>query len=435
MGEVYRARDAKLNRQVAIKVLPDRFAGDAARVRRLHREAQLLASLNHPQIATIHGLEESNGICALVMELVEGEDLKQRIARGPMPIGEALPVIGQIADALDAAHSQGVVHRDLKPANIKLRSDGTVKVLDFGLAKGMEADASSSDESPTITGLAAMTAPGMLLGTAAYMSPEQARGKLVDKRADIWAFGCVLYEVLIGRSAFPGETISDTIAAVLGREPDWRALPPDTPAGLRLLLRRCLEKDPKRRLHDIADARLELDDVSNGTRENATTTAPRAGSKSRTLWMAALGLAAIIGAAGIGWFLRPIPVAPEARLEFNTLPTTDVSLAISPDGLTVVFVVGSGGTSQLWLRPLDASSPRLLPGTTGGSRPFWSPDGRSIGFFADGSLKRVDIDGGFGADIDVRGRRASRRNVEPRRNDPVRRQSRRSDSAHLATRR
>src|SRR6476646_10009062 len=265
MGLVYRARDTRLQRDVAIKVLPDLFASDPDRLARFQREAQVLASLNHPNIAHIHGLEESNGVRALVMELVEGEDLAERLTRGAIPIDEVLPIAKQIADALEAAHEQGIVHRDLKPANIKVTSDGRVKVLDFGLAKALDSVGSAPNvsQSPTIT-TPAMTHAGMILGTAAYMSPEQARGKDVDKRTDIWAFACVLYELLTGRRAFPGETVSDTIAAVLEHSPEWARVPAITPARLSSLVRRCLEKDPKQRLHDIADARIELDDIRGG---------------------------------------------------------------------------------------------------------------------------------------------------------------------------
>ncbi len=399
MGEVYRARDSKLNRHVAIKVLTDRFAGDPDRLRRLQREAQVLAALNHPQIATIHGLEESDGICAIVMELVEGEDLARRITRGPIAVGEVLHLAGQIADALEAAHDQGIVHRDLKPANVKIRNDGAVKVLDFGLAKAMIPDAAfggaAHAESPTLTSPHALTAPGgLLMGTAAYMSPEQARGKPVDKRADIWAFGCVVYEMLTGRSPFPGETISDTVAAVLEREPEWDRLPPNTPRAVRRLLRRCLEKDPKRRLHDIADARLEIDEIEAGVPANEPGTAPQVGVRPRVFaWAAAVMIVGLLAAGGAGWALHRAPAASEARLEINTAPTTDPSLAISPDGRKVVFVSRSGGQPQLFIRSLDSSSAQPLPGTERGSRPFWSPDNRSIGFFADTKLKRIDIDG------------------------------------------
>src|SRR5262245_50948046 len=261
MGEVYKARDTRLNRSVALKVLPDVFANDPDRLARFTREAQTLASLNHTNIAQIHGLEESAGVRALVMELVDGEDLSARVERGPIPLNEAVPILKQIADALQAAHEHGVVHRDLKPANIKIRPDGTVKVLDFGLAKAMEPSAPAADlsQSPTLTA----TRAGMILGTAAYMSPEQARGRTVDQRTDIWAFGCVAYEMLGGRPAFSGDTVTDILSAIVSRDPDWTRLPPRTPIAIQRLFRRCLVKDPSERLHSIADARLELSDARN----------------------------------------------------------------------------------------------------------------------------------------------------------------------------
>ncbi len=261
MGEVYRARDSKLGRDVAIKVLPHVFTADPDRLARFEREARMLAALNHPHIGAIYGLEELDGTPALVLELVEGDTLAERIARGPLSFANALPMATQIAEALESAHERGIVHRDLKPANIKITSDGVVKVLDFGLAKAAGGDRSSPGLSQSAMVTGGVTSEGIILGTAAYMSPDQARGKPVDKRTDIWAFGCVLYEMLTGRVPFPGETISDTVAAILGREPDWRALPAATPARVRWLLRRCLEKDPKGRIHDIADARLEIDEA------------------------------------------------------------------------------------------------------------------------------------------------------------------------------
>ncbi|MGH9383249.1 MAG: serine/threonine-protein kinase, partial [Vicinamibacterales bacterium] len=260
MGEVYRAKDSKLKREVALKVLPADVAADRERLARFQREAEVLASLNHPHIAHIHGLEESGGTTALVMELVEGEDLAQRIARGAIPLEEALPIAKQIAEALEAAHEQGIIHRDLKPANIKVKDDGTVKVLDFGLAKALDPMSGSGADvtnSPTLTARA--TQVGMILGTAAYMAPEQAKGRPVDRRADIWAFGVVLFEMLSGQRAFKGEDVSDVLAAVLRQEIDWKALPADTPRKIRRILERCLERDPKRRLRDIGDAWLELD--------------------------------------------------------------------------------------------------------------------------------------------------------------------------------
>jgi serine/threonine protein kinase len=284
MGEVFRATDTKLKRQVAIKILPPLLAADYDRLARFQREAEVLASLNHPHIAGIYGFEESAGVTALVMELVEGEDLSQRIARGALPLDETLPIAKQIADALEAAHAQGIVHRDLKPANIKLRPDGTVKVLDFGLAKSLLPPAADEDpaHSPTVT---VATLAGVILGTAAYMSPEQARGRAADKRADLWAFGCIVYELIIGRPVFARDTVTDTIAAVVTAEPDWTRLPASTPAVLRRLLRRCLEKDPKRRLRDIADARLDIEEALAGETVLPGATQPQAftrGSRSRS---------------------------------------------------------------------------------------------------------------------------------------------------------
>jgi Tol biopolymer transport system component len=391
MGEVYRARDTRLNRQVALKVLPAAVAGDSERVRRLHREAQVLAALNHPQIATLHGIEEAHGTLALVMELVEGVDLRHRIASGPIELDEALPIARQIAVGLEAAHAQGIVHRDLKPANIRLRADGTVKLLDFGLARAEPDLRADANDSPTVANSAGLTAAGMVLGTAAYMSPEQARGHLADKRSDIWAFGGVLYEMLTGRSAFSGATITDTLASVMRSEPDWRALPTDTPAAVRLLLRRCLEKDPDRRLHDIADARLEIDDASSGARE-AAATPPLA--RKRSVLKAGLVLAAVILAALAGWVLRPVPYQPETRLEVTTPATTDSTFAVSPDGRKVVLVAPDGGHMKLWVRSLDDGVAHPLARTERATLPFWSPDGKAVGFFGGTNLNRVDIDGG-----------------------------------------
>ena len=337
------------------------------------------------------------------MELVEGEDLSQRIARGAIPIDEALPIAKQIAEALEAAHEQGIIHRDLKPANIKVRADGTVKVLDFGLAKAMDPPAGSSpnvSQSPTIT-TPAMTQAGMILGTAAYMAPEQARGKTVDKRADIWAFGAVLYEMLTGRRAFTGEDVTDTIVSVISKEPDWSALPPATPAGLRRLLTRCLKKDAKTRLQAIGDARVQLDELLSGALEDAgsatTVDATSSGASGRQAWKAAFAVAAaVIAALAVPAvrYLRQTPPAapPEMRLDITT-PATDQpeSFALSPDGRSIVFVARGDGPSRLWLRPLDQAEARPLAGTEGATDPFWSPDSRSIGFFAKGKLLRVDV--------------------------------------------
>ena len=292
MGQVFRARDTKLDRDVAIKILPEAFAHEADRLARFQREAKTLASLNHPNIAAIYGVEESGGITALVMELVEGKDLSQLLARGAIPIDEAVPIAKQIAEALEAAHEQGIIHRDLKPANIKIRPDGTAKVLDFGLAKALSAETASVsvDNTPTLTAHA--TKMGMIIGTAAYMSPEQARGKPVDKRSDIWAFGCVLYEALTGRRAFAGETVTDIITAVVKNEPDWSALPAHTPAHIRTLLVRCLQKDPRRRLRDIGDARLEIEEP---TAPASVVVPVRPSRASRLSWFVAGGLFRIHG--------------------------------------------------------------------------------------------------------------------------------------------
>src|SRR5262245_13919267 len=397
MGEVYRATDTNLGRVVAIKVLPEAFAQDPERVARFEREAKTLASLNHPNIAIIHGLEKSRGICALVMELVEGEDLSQRIARGPIPIDEALPIARQIADALEAAHEQGVIHRDLKPANIKVRPDGTVKVLDFGLAKLAELSAVSTNPSllslsPTITSPALMTGVGTLLGTAAYMSPEQAKGKEVDRTADVWAFGCVLYEMLSGRSAFAGGTVSEVLAEILKTEPDWSRLPAATPDPVRRLLRRALCKERKHRLQHIGDARIELEDAQGGQDAPHVQRAPT--RRGWIAWTAVVVLTLIAVGLGVRGF-RPDPLPPrEVRLEVTTPPAANpTSFAISPDGQAIVFEGTTQGRTQLWLRALNEVTPAGLAGTDGAAAPFWSPDGRSIGFFADGKLKRLDLNG------------------------------------------
>ena len=398
MGEVYRARDTKLGREVALKLLPTVFVADRDRRARFDREARLLASLNHPNIATIYGLVECTDLgqpfSALALELVEGGTLAERIHRGHVPVDEALRIAKQVAEALEAAHEQGIIHRDVKPANITLTHGGVVKVLDFGLAKLAHPD---GDPSAQAIGMAAglRTEAGALVGTPAYMSPEQTRGHAVDKRTDVWAFGCVLYEMLTGRAAFGGETISDTIASVLEREPEWAALPAHTPPGARQLLRRCLSKDQKRRLHDIADARIEIDDIQSSPRLDGHVVSSASVRRGALAWMSALVLAAMTAAAIGAWVIRPAPTVPEARLEVTTPPTTDPSLAISPDGLKIVFVGRSSNQSQLWLRSLDSPTARALAGTERATRPFWSADSRSIGFFADTRLKLTDIDGGL----------------------------------------
>ncbi len=397
MGEVYRARDSKLQRDVAIKVLPDVFAQDPERLARFSREAQTLAALNHPGIAHIHGFEESGGVRALVMELVEGDDLSVIIARGPMPLAEALPIAKQIAEALEAAHELGIVHRDLKPANIKVRPDGTVKVLDFGLATALDPTTTSGADvanSPTLTARA--TQMGMILGTAAYMAPEQARGRAVDRRADIWAFGAVLFEMLTGRRAFEGDDVSTTIAAVLKDDVKWATLPPDMPAALRQLLQRCLERDPKRRLQAIAEARIALDDIASGaaTEPEAAPAQPVRQSRVVLPWMVAAVLGALVIALGIV-ALRPARADGELRLDIAT-PSTQAPLdfALSPDGQSLAFVATASGFSRLWVRRLDKTDAQPLTGTDGASMPFWSADSRSLGFFSNTKLRRIDIAGG-----------------------------------------
>jgi eukaryotic-like serine/threonine-protein kinase len=400
MGEVYRGRDTKLDRDVAIKILLELFAADPERIARFEREAKTLASLSHPNIGGIYGFEHADGIRALVLELVEGPTLADRIARGPIPIDEALPIARQIAEALEAAHEQGILHRDLKPANIKVRQDGTVKVLDFGLAKALAPDPASAtagdlSQSPTITTPAA-TRMGVIMGTAAYMSPEQARGKPLDKRTDIWAFGCVLYEMLTGARAFPGEDVSETLAAVIKGEPDWRGLPRETPEAIRRLLRRCLTKDRKGRIADASLVRIEIDEAQSDAQSDGAVLPSASRRGERILFLSALAVVALIAAGAIALLFRPVPSAPEIRLEINTPPTTNPgSLAISPDGRKIVFVADSEGRPRLWLRVLDSVAARPLTGTDGvRSPPFWSPDSRSVGFFGDGKLKRIDIDGG-----------------------------------------
>jgi eukaryotic-like serine/threonine-protein kinase len=396
MGEVYRAHDTRLGRDVALKILPDAFATDADRLARFKREAQLLASLNHSNIAAIYGIEEAAGTRALVLELVEGPTLADRIARGPIPVDHALTIARQMAEALEAAHEQGVIHRDLKPANVKVRPDGTVKVLDFGLAKAAAPPEGARAEltaSPTITS-PAMTRMGIILGTAPYMSPEQARGRAVDRGADIWAWGCVLFEMLAGSRAFEGADTTEIIAAVVKEEPDWSRLPGDAPPGILRLLRRCLEKDSKRRFADMRDARFALDDARA---ESQNTAGPAIASNRRVhrSWAAVLVLC--MAAAGVLVWRSEGTASRfprEMRLEIATPPSTEsVSLAMSPDGEKLVFVAWSEGRPVLWLRSLVTGEARPLAGTDGATFPFWSPDNRSIGFFADERLHRIDVDG------------------------------------------
>jgi len=406
MGEVFRARDTKLNRDVAIKVLPAAFADDPERLARFTREAQTLGSLNHPNIATIHGIEDIAAVAgstgpgsrALVMELVDGDDLSVHIARGPIPVAEALPIARQIAEALEAAHEQGIVHRDLKPANIKVRTDGTVKVLDFGLAKAMDGSGSGNSQlsqSPTMS--RHMTEMGMIIGTAAYMSPEQAKGKTVDKRTDIWAFGVVLYEMLTGQRAFKGEDVSETLASVLKDKLSMEALPADTPPRLTRLLERCLDRDLKTRLRDIGEARLKIARIEAGAPDSAVTTVAAAPTAQST-WQRALpwmlvGTALVATGLAVPALrhLRETP-PPETRLHIVEPSVAAVTTVISPDGRRVVFT--STTTGRLVVRSLADTTLQPLPGTDGASFPFWSPDSQSLGFFADGKLKRIDIAAG-----------------------------------------
>ena len=379
MGEVYRARDTKLQRDVALKVLPPAFTEDVDRVSRFTREARVLASLNHPHIGTIYGFEDGGHVPALVLELVDGQTLDDRLTRGPLSLSEALAIAQQIADALDAAHGAGIVHRDLKPSNIKITPDGIVKVLDFGLAKAAASETSTSDlsRSPTVT--IDETKAGVILGTAAYMSPEQARGKAVDKRTDVWAFGCVLYQMLSGRHAFRGETASDTIAAILEREADWRALPAGTPAAVRRLLQRCLEKDPRRRLRDIGDVRLWLDDVESRDAGAAPLSRQRG-----LVWL--LGGIALVSAAVAGWlFWVSAADGPVRNVQLQQLTDfvgMEESPAISPDGKTVAFVARAGGKRQIWVRLLAGGAPlQITRDDVDHEQPRWAPDSSALIYF------------------------------------------------------
>ena len=409
MGEVYQARDTKLDRDVALKVLPEGFASDPERLARFEREAKVLASLNHPNIGGIHGLEESEGTRALVLELIEGPTLADRIAQGPISPDGALPIATQIAEALEAAHEAGVIHRDLKPANIKVREDGTVKVLDFGLAKALDtAPEGDPSQSPTLT--AAATEMGVILGTAAYMAPEQARGKPVDKRADIWAFGAVLYEMLTGARPFQGDDVSLTLASVMKSEPEWAALPDDTTPAVRTVLHRCLEKDPRQRMRDIGDVRLGLHGALDTT---APATSPDPAPLrvwQRPVPLAVAALALVVVSVLVGRVLAPGPdttppsdpvrlsiVLPDSAPYVN-LSSPSRSLALSGDGTQVVFRGVRDGQRQLFRRSLDDHAVDPIPGTGDGSRlyaalqPFFSPDGTAVAFFDDGDLKRVGLD-------------------------------------------
>jgi len=408
MGEVYRATDSRLGRDVALKIIPAAFASDQQRMARFEREAQLLAALNHPHIATIHGLEVADGIRALVMELVEGPTLGDRIAQGPMPLEEALPIARQIAEALEFAHERGIIHRDLKPANIKLTQSGEVKLLDFGLAKALEDTpaAEAISNSPTLSAVA--TRAGVILGTAAYMSPEQAKGKPVDRRADIWAFGVVFYEMLSGKSLYTGETAPETMAHVITKEPDWSQLPSSTPRQLRRLLERCLTRDPKKRLRDIGEARIAIENYqanpADETASGASAIAPAAAAQPA--WRSALPWA-VAGActlAALLGFWRPWQSSrPAVPMRLESVIGADVNLQsdwasaalLSPDGTRIVFTaVDAARKRLLYIRSLDQLQASPLSGTEGARGPFFSPDGQWIAFFAEGKLKKISSQGG-----------------------------------------
>jgi len=394
MGEVYRAQDTKLRREVALKLLPIEFTDDPERMARFEREARSLAALQHPNIATIYGLENADGRTFLAMELVEGEDLSQRLARGPMTVPEALSLTAQVAAGLEEAHEHGLIHRDLKPANVMVRDDGQVKILDFGLAKAYAGDALDQQEisaSPTLT--AAMTGMGVILGTAAYMSPEQARARPVDRRADIWALGVILFEALTGRRLFSGETVSDTLAAVLRQEPDWDALPADLPAPAKALLRRCLDRDPRRRLRDAGEVRIAFERPEDMEGEEAAP--PVTARRGRpVLWLAAL-VVGVVAAAGAAWLAKPVPESPLRKLELGLpreakLDPEFSGLAISPDGNMVAYL----DRHRLWIRRLDEAHSREVPDSEGAGNPCWSPDSRWLGFSINNVIWKVPHEGG-----------------------------------------
>jgi Tol biopolymer transport system component len=403
MGEVYQAHDTKLGRHVAIKVLPEAFAHDPERLSRFQREAKMLAALNHPNIATIYGLEQSNGTSYLVMELVSGETLAERIKReGAVPIEESLKIAVQIAEALEAAHEKGIIHRDLKPANVKVTPEGKVKVLDFGLAKAFAGDTTNEDPSNSPTLSMAVTMHGVILGTAAYMSPEQARGKAVDKRTDIWAFGCVLYELLCGRPAFGGEDVTEILAAVVKTEPEWTRLPEATPPAIHILLRRCLRKDKRQRLQDAVGVRIEIEDaIAAPKNSGATQAAPSSTSKlllAVGAVAAALAIIAIVMAWGWWRATRPIEqsLRPLVRLDVDLGPDVSLDSAvgadeiISSDGTRIVYV----SLSRLFTRRLDQANATELAGTQGAFMPFFSPDGQWVAFFTQGKLQKISVEGG-----------------------------------------
>jgi eukaryotic-like serine/threonine-protein kinase len=408
MGEVYQAHDSKLGRNVAIKVLPEQFARDPERLARFQREAKMLAALNHPNIAAIYGLEESGSIHYLVMELVPGETLRERVAGGhPVPVEEALTIAKQIAEALEAAHGseKGIIHRDLKPANVKVTPEGRVKVLDFGLAKAFATDTATEDPSNSPTLSMNPTMHGVIMGTAAYMSPEQARAKPVTKATDIWAFGCVLYELLTGKQAFHGEDVTDILAAVVRAEPDWNRLPEATPPAIRTLLRRCLRKDRRQRLQDATDVRIEIEEAIAAPSGIGSTTSPALKGWRRSIPMsiaASIAAVLVIAAGILVWVLKPAPPSASqipAHLQIDLPPgdrlsTSNLNLAVSTDGTELAYVGIHGGVSQLYVRALDAPDAKAIPGTEDAFNPFFSPDGQWVGFFAQGKMKKVPVGGG-----------------------------------------
>ena len=407
MGVVWKATDTTLDRSVAIKILPEIFSEDTERLARFEREAKLLASLNHPNIAVIHGLHHAEGVHFLAMELVQGEDLAQRLQRGAMPMEEAIGAAKQVAEALEAAHENGVVHRDLKPANIQITPDGKIKVLDFGLAKAFDTESTSGSPSMSPTMTSAGTRAGMILGTAAYMSPEQARGKPVDRRADIWAFGCVLYEMLSGKQAFGGETISDSLASVLKTEPDWKNVPRDLPAPLNRLLRACLQKDPKRRLQSIGDGRVALEELQTGAAWEPEAAAVASVPVERPLvlrllpWLL-LGLVLVATPFAARLFAPVGPTAAKAPVRLNVDLSTPnglmgelgSSVVLSPDGRTLAYVAEHANVRQLFIRRLDQLEGTPLAGTEDAYSPFFSPDGQWVGFFAANKMRKVQVSGG-----------------------------------------
>ena len=408
MGDVYQAHDSKLGRDVAIKVLPEQFARDPERLARFQREARMLAALNHPNIAAIYGLEQSGGIHYLVMELVPGPTLRERTAgERPLPVAEALAIARQIAEALEAAHEKNIIHRDLKPANVKVTPASRVKVLDFGLAKAFAGDTASDDTSNSPTLSALPTQQGVIVGTPAYMSPEQARGKTVTKSTDIWAFGCVLYELLTGRAAFRGEDVTEILAAVVMKDPDWTRLPENTPPTMQTLLRHCLRKDHRQRLQDATDVRIQIEDALTAPSVDASNSAAAKALRAlRRRWLA-FGLSFGVLAAAIAglavWQWRPAPASPPlpvSRLTI-TLPPGDSlaaldlpAVAVSSDGSRLAYVATRSGVQQLFLRAMDGLEAKPLPGTEGAANPFFSPDGQWLAFFAGGKLKKISVSGG-----------------------------------------